>query len=227
MEKKELNFNEMYDTNTLMTTIYSESVGTGEVRGFIEDVKIDNKDEITPFLKISKILYNHTSEVYGLIKLSNPKELTEEDIFRYFEESEQIRTHVNFTNKINIEERKEIISQSFIIQKMPGCDNFELEKKFEKIINNANFKNIEQSRLSYSKLNQIFEDLNYEVEMRRTPIQFFCRCSKESFKRSLLMLGKYEIEDMKEKNQRSILCKTCNTEYSLENSDFDELLSKL
>jgi molecular chaperone Hsp33 len=223
-------YNKMYENKSMMTTIYSESIGTGEVRGFIEEIKVDkdenkdDKEEYSSFLKISKILYNHSSEVYGIIKLRNSNRLTEEDIFTYFEESEQIRTHVhfNFQNK-----NDDIISQSFILQKMPGCDDVELEKRFEKIINNRYYKDIEQYGLSYTKLNKIFDDLKIKVEMTRTPIQFYCRCSKELFKKSLVMLDKDEILDMKDKNQNSIVCKTCNTEYILDQYDFEELLSKI
>jgi redox-regulated HSP33 family molecular chaperone len=90
---------------SMLTTIYSESIATGEVRGFIEETNLDQinsnekeEDEENSFLKISKILYHHTSEVYGVVKLRNSTKLTEDDIYSYFEESEQIRTHINFTS---------------------------------------------------------------------------------------------------------------------------------
>jgi molecular chaperone Hsp33 len=208
-----------------MTTIYSESIGTGEVRGFIEESNVKNNEldrEKNSFLKISKILYNQKSEVYGIIKLKQRNRLTEEDIFKYFEESEQIRTHVFFKHEIN---QKNCISQGFILQKMPDCNLEELEKRFFQIIKNKNFLEINKNGLTFNNFMQIFQDLGLEVELRRTPIQFYCRCSKDQFKKVLVGLGREEIEDMKDKNQRTITCKNCNTNYILTDQDFSEIFN--
>lgn len=223
---------EVNNEKSFLTTIYSESIGTGEVRGFIEESKVDSevlKKDFSSLLKISKILYGHTTEVYGIIKLRNNNKFTEEDVFKYFEESEQIRTHVycNFNAETKDGVVKDLISQSFILQKMPNCDLEELEFRFEKIINNQNFKEICQQGLNISKLQQIFDDLKLEVELRRTPTQFFCRCSKDGLKDVLVMMGSEEIYDMKAKNQNSVCCKNCNKEYILDNKDFEDILTNI
>jgi molecular chaperone Hsp33 len=218
-------FKMISEEESQMTTIYSESIGTGEVRGFIEEGFFPNSDldkEKSSFLKISKILYNRQTEVYGIIKLINSNQLTEDDIFKYFEESEQIRTHVFFHHELN---EKNFISQGFILQKMPDCDLVELEKRFFHIINNRNFRDINKNGLLVSGFMKVFNDLGIEVEgIRRTPIQFYCRCSKSQFINVLTNLGKPEIEDMRRRDQRIITCKNCNTNYNLSDEDFDRLL---
>lgn len=219
---------------SMLTTIYSESIATGEVRGFIEETNLDqinfnekDEDEENSFLKISKILYHHTSEVYGVVKLRNSTKLTEDDIYSYFEESEQIRTHTNFNfkNISDYESNSFLISQSFMLQKMPDFSNSEIHDKYEQIRNNKFYKEIQNEGLNFTRINNMFEDLKFDVEMRRTPIQFYCRCSKDQIKKSLIMLQKDEILDMKEKNQNSIECKICNTEYILNVQDFEYLLN--
>lgn len=218
-------FKMISDEESQMTTIYSESIGTGEVRGFIEEGNFPNSEldkEKSSFLKISKILYNRSTEVYGIIKLTNSNQLTEDDVYKYFEESEQIRTHVFFHHELN---EKNFISQGFILQKMPDCDLVELEKRFFHIINNRNFRDINKNGLLISSFMNVFNDLGLEVEgIRRTPIQFFCRCSKSQFMNVLINLGKPEIEDMKRRDQTTITCKNCNTNYHLSNEDFEHLL---
>jgi molecular chaperone Hsp33 len=223
---------EVNEGKSFLTTIYSESIGTGEVRGFIQESKVDSealKNDFISLLKISKILYGHTSEVYGMVKLRNNNKFTEEDVFKYFEESEQIRTHVycNFKSETKDGIVKDLISQSFILQKMPNCDLEELENRFEKIINNRNFKEICEQGLNISQFQQIFDDLKLEVELRRTPTQFFCRCSKDGLIDALVMMGSEEINDMKAKNQNSVCCKNCNKEYLLDDKDFEDILIKI
>jgi molecular chaperone Hsp33 len=215
------------EDKSIISTIYSESMATGEVRGFFDMSKVDSTElnrDFTSFLKISKILYNHTSEVYGMIKLKNQNGFTEDDVFKYFEESEQIRTHVFFNNKVKEEG---IVSQGFILQKMPNCDLIKLENRFFDIINNKIFKQINEDGLTYSQFMNVFKDLGIEVECRRTPVQFFCRCSKSGLKNVLIMMGRGEIEDMLQKEQKSVSCKNCNKEYILTDQDFKDILEKV
>jgi molecular chaperone Hsp33 len=223
---------EVNEDKAFLTTISSESIGTGEVRGFIEESKIDSEilnNDFSSFLKISKILYGHTEEVFGVIKLRNQNKFTEDDIFKYFEESEQLRTHVycNFKAEKNDSKITDLISQSFILQKMPNCDLEELEDRFLKITNNRNFKEICQEGLNISQFQKLFDDLKLDVELRRTPTQFFCRCSKDGLKHVLVLMGAEEIKDMRSKEHNSVTCKNCNKEYKLSDADFNDILEQI
>ena len=171
-------------------------------------------------MKISKILYNHHQEVSGIVKLKSNK-LTSDDIYNYFELSEQIRTHVLFTNNYS----SKFISQGFILQKMPDCDLEKLSYLFKKITNNNNFFEIQNSGLNVESVYKIFSDLELEVECNRTPIQFFCRCSLTQFMSFLKTLGKDTIIDMKEKNQRTLTCQTCLKKHVLKDQDFIDLIN--
>jgi len=209
-----------YETDNILTSIYSESISNGEIRGFLEDNEIKEKSTYSDFLKIGKILYNHYQEVSGIIKLQSNK-LTSEDIFNYFELSEQIRTHVFFHNNFT----EHSISQGFILQKMPDCDLNKLSKLFTDIKENPSFQSIQNEGLSADKVYKIFNDLNLEVECKRTPIQFFCRCSIAQFMKTLKGLGKETILDMREKNQRTLTCQLCRNQYILKDVDFDNLIT--
>jgi molecular chaperone Hsp33 len=208
-----------YVKNKNLNTIYAESICTGEVRGFLEEEKINEKWDKN-YIKISKILYNHTEEVYGIIKLEGDR-LVEDDIFNYFDNSEQIRTRVYFRNKPDL-------ALGFILQKMPGCEDSELEYRFEKILQNKNFGKILNEGLTYSDFSNIFKDLNMQVEgFRRTPIQYFCRCSRDQFYQVLKQLGKDNLVDMKKKQHNKITCKNCNKQYELSEKDFDDLINTI
>ena len=209
------------ETGNILTTIYSESISNGEIRGFLEENEINDSNDYSNFLKISKIPYNHHQEVSGIIKLQSNK-LTHHDIYNYFEESEQLRTHVSFTNR---EFENKFISQGFILQKMPDCDLEELLILFNKITENKNFKSIQQKGLSSDLVYKIFDDLNLEIELKRTPIQFFCRCSMTQFITLLRNLGKENLLDMRIKNQRTLTCQTCKTSYILKDEDFENILN--
>ena len=211
-----------YETDNILTTIYSESISNGEIRGFLEENQINDSKDYSNFLKVSKILYNHNQEVSGIIKLQSNK-LTHEDIYNYFEQSEQIRTHIFFTHR----DLKSFISQGFILQKMPDCDLEELLILYNKIIQNKYFKIIQEDGLSSDLVYNIFDNLNLEVELKRTPIQFFCRCSMTQFVSLLINLGKETLIDMRNKNQRTLTCQTCRSSHILKDEDFDNLIDSL
>jgi molecular chaperone Hsp33 len=205
-----------------LTTMYSESICTGEIRGFIEESKQSADANFKPYLKISKILYNRHEEMYGLVKLIEPNGLTEDDIYNYFETSEQIRTHVFLKNRIT---EGDILSLGFILQKMPDCDTQLLENRFIRIVQNKNFRDIiAGGGLNVTTFNRALQDLDIRVEgLRRTPIQFYCRCSKGQFIDVLKTLGKETITDMKSKGQNKVTCRNCNKVYELTDNDFNYL----
>lgn len=210
-----------------ITNVYSESICTGEVRGYLEDYTVNKSDfeeSFNQFLKVSKILYNHKSEVTGTIKLTENK-LTENDIFRYFEESEQIRTYVKFKSSYKEEEDK-MLSHGFILQKMPDCDLELLENQLKKIVESEKYRNMINDHLSITKIRDLFEFLNLDVVISgRTPVDFFCQCSLEDFKTLLRTFPREDLKDMKAKNQNSLKCRTCNTNYVLSEKDFEDILN--
>jgi molecular chaperone Hsp33 len=210
-----------YETNDNLTTILSESISNGEIRGFLDESPIKEKAPNQNFLKVSKILYNHYQEVSGYIKL-NSNSLTSEDIYNYFDLSEQIKTHVDFNHSSNSDE---FISQGFILQKMPECDLDRLQKLFNDILQSPYYSNIKNSRLNASRVYQLFKDLGVEVECRRTPVQFYCRCSIGQFLTIMKSLGEESILDMREKNQRTLTCQMCKKGYIMQDSDFESLLN--
>lgn len=209
-----------------VTSLYSESICTGEVRGFLEENVFNEEEhdgEIDQYLKIAKILYNHKTEVSGMIKLTSNK-LTENDIFRYFEESEQIRTHLKFSTYYK-EKIDKMISQGFILQKMPDCDLEILDRKYHKIIVSSNFDDLIENGLSISAVEKLFKDLNLDVKITgRTPIDFFCRCSIETFKSALKTFPGKDIKEMRDNNHNKLKCKACNTNYCLSEKDFEDIL---
>jgi molecular chaperone Hsp33 len=222
-------FSEYFDIDKqkyLVKNIYSESISTGEVRGYLEETIVKSSDfegSIDDYLKISKILYGQKSEITSMIKLGENK-FKEEDIFRYFEESEQIKTYLKFKLSYK-EDVDKMLSHGFIIQKMPFFDEDLLQEKYNQIISNEKFIDIIEGNLCISKIVELFSELNFDVTItNRTPVDFFCRCSLDTFKTLLKSFPKEEILDMQNKKQDSLKCRTCNTKYILSDQDFNDLI---
>jgi molecular chaperone Hsp33 len=58
-------------------------------------------------------------------------------------------------------------------------------------------------------------------------LDFFCRCSKESFMQKLIALGQDELKDMQEKGNNELVCRYCNKKYTLDDNDFESLFVEL
>jgi redox-regulated HSP33 family molecular chaperone len=213
----------------LVKNLYSESISTGEVRGYIEETVVKESEfegSIDDYLKISKILYNQKSENSSMIRLKENK-LTEIDIYRYFEESEQIKTFLNFETSYR-EEIDRMFSHGFIIQKMPDFDEGLLKERFDNIISNDIYNDICKGNLCVLKIEELFKELNFDVTIsNRTPIDFFCRCSLETFKSLLKSFSIEDILDMHKKNQNTLKCRTCNTQYKLSGKDFTDIMDSI
>ena len=91
--------------------------------------------------------------------------------------------------------------------------------------------------LSHSSIEELLDDgyspeeilkqaMPFEIDIvNNTPVDFFCRCSLEKFMDNLLVLGKTEIESMKNEQQYELICKYCNSKYYLSEEDFAIMLS--
>ena len=57
-------------------------------------------------------------------------------------------------------------------------------------------------------------------------VDFFCRCSKDSFKSKLITLGTKELISMQKEGHDKLVCQYCNSEYKLDDEDFEQIIEE-
>jgi len=215
--------------NGLISKIYAEASHNGESRGYVEFAEniqtknvVDKEEKILGigFLKVTRILYDHADPVTGIIELT--KGDIASDLAYYFNKSEQIPTAVLM--EVETDDKGFISSSSgLIIQAMPGSVYEELQIIFSKV----------EELLSKGKLfdtSKSVEDLLKDIVpfdftiIKKNIIDFFCRCSKESFIDALITLDLKEIQEMQQSHQNELVCKYCNKHYYLDDKDFAQII---
>ncbi len=218
------------DGSGLIRKIFAEALQLGETRGFVEinnefaDKKINDISEAlgAGTLRISKILYHKAEPIQGIVPLVRGD--IADDLVYYFAQSEQIPAAVVLDTDFDSHGLVEHAG-GLIIQAMPGYDKKQLQELF--IMLNSLYSLTDYFARGLNPLETLREILPFEFDVVNSiQVDFFCRCSKESFISKLLTLGPDEIKSMKKNSQNELVCKYCNKHYYLENKDFDKLLEE-
>ncbi|MCX7930537.1 MAG: Hsp33 family molecular chaperone HslO [Chlorobi bacterium] len=207
-------------------TVYAEALQLGEVRGFIEYNTATN-GHCSPLgagiLQVRKILYEKAEPVTGIVELQAGNITT--DLAHYFWQSEQIPTGVRLDVTLDAAQRIECVA-GIIVQALPGAHPDRLRHVYNFLQEIGTL--CELVRASYTAEEIIRQTLPGDVEIfNSTPVDFFCRCSKDRFKEMLLGLGENEIAQMRQHGQNELVCQYCGQRYYLDESDFEQLLRQL
>ena len=211
--------------------IYSEALQLGEIRGFIDydsDIESFNAESIYDYLaggalRVIKILYNTSEPFIGVVPLVKGDLAT--DLAYYYRQSEQIPTAVVLDASVDNNGK---IKQSggILLQALPGAKTEDIEIIYKQISQIGLLADLfENEEMPEDIVKKIFH-LEYKI-LNDTPIDFFCRCSKDNFKQKLLTLGLSEIRDMKQKNENELVCRYCNNKYFLDESDFNWIIETI
>lgn len=215
----------------LISEIYAEALQVGECRGFVKLADKDTNSEINNIrdilgkgkLTVSRILYNHLEPIVSVVPLLNGDVST--DIEHYFLQSEQINSaviiDVEFDDNENI-----ITSGGILVQAMPGALQEEIDTVVSSITEIDKFCEEIEHHDSLEELLKYHLPFEFDV-VKTKQVDFFCRCSMESFKSKLLLIGSHEIEDMRKDGHNELVCQYCNKKYYLTDKDFDEILGQL
>lgn len=219
------------DSNGSIGKIYAEAMQNGECRGFvrfddnIENFSHGNLGEVLGIgiLKVSKILYNESAPVEGIVELVRSD--IETDLAYYYTQSEQVPTavklDVSFDDKGRIKH-----SGGIIVQAMPGAPQEEIEKIHDTLRDMGAFSDYLKKGMTPDKI--VNEVLPFEFEILKSKqLDFFCRCSKESYLKKLITFGAKELKSMKQQGHNELVCQYCNSKYHIEEEDFDELLKEI
>jgi len=215
--------------NGLISKIYAEASHNGENRGYVEFAEniqttnvVENSSDIIGigFLKVTRVLYDHAEPVTGIIELS--KSDIASDIAYYFNKSEQIPTAVLMETE---SDDKGFISSSsgLIIQAMPGSVYEELKLIFNKVEELLSRGKLFDTSKSIEELLNDIVPFDFTI-IKKNIIDFYCRCSKDSFIDALITLDLKEIEEMQQSHQNELVCKYCNKHYYLDDVDFAKII---
>ena len=207
-----------------------EAMQVGEVRGY---VRYDNELINEPFdslsdlfgagtFKVIKILYNKKEPQTSVISIQ--KGDIESEIIKYYSQSEQIQTSIML--EVEIDDNG-MITQSggIIVQALPGTKKKDIQKISRQLKETKSIGKYFNEGLTPDKA--LKEILPFEFDIIcRTPVDFFCRCSKENFISKLLTLEHKEIQEIHDSGQNELVCQYCNSKYELNEMDFLKLLEE-
>lgn len=137
-----------------------------------------------------------------------------DDLTYYFAASEQVPSCVALGILM---ERNNTVKQAggFIIQLMPFAQEEVVQKLEEKISGIKPVTTLlEEGNTPEQILSLLLGDMGLEIT-EKTPVQFFCGCSKERVEKVLYSLKKEELKEMiAEGRDVELHCHFCNTDYA-------------
>jgi molecular chaperone Hsp33 len=213
--------------------IYAEAMQIGEVRGFVANphCELDYNQGSTRLsdalgagmMRVSRILYGNYEPVVGLVELTAGDVST--DLAYYLRQSEQIPSavmlDVQFADDGSVSQ-----SGGLIVQAMPGAPDTEIEAMVRGLRDLEALPRLYDDNFSPEEVLKMLTKRELH-ELDNAQVDFFCRCSLDRFKTSLLALGAEEIRGMQAEDQRELTCQYCGKAYHLTDSDFASLLTEL
>lgn len=209
----------------LVRSVTAEAMQVGEVRGYINLNRSPNEDRTTPLgqglLRVQRILYGEYEPVMGIVELRRGDVTS--DLGYYLTQSEQIPSA--FVIDVAFDGEKIRQSVGLVVQAMPGARAEDIFKLYDSIdyLNRLT----EYADAGYGPNEILQQIMPSEIDIvASSPVDFFCRCSHERFTSALMTLNVDEIIQMKEENQRELVCQYCSRRYELTNEDFDRLINR-
>ncbi len=210
--------------------VNAEAASNGEVRGYVTRPKaeLDFREKSSlgdgigvGLLTVTKSLYNRSRPVSGTVALVRGN--VNEDIAHYLLQSEQIPSAVSMDVAVDVTGG---ISEAggVLVQAMPGASKDEIARLEENIRNMPVIGN----QLAGGYLEDILAKVSKGIdvkELARYPVDFFCRCSKDRFRRSLALLDPDELLAM-EGEAEELVCHYCNSRYIFSRKELDAIAQK-
>ncbi|KYR00501.1 hypothetical protein DLAC_02509 [Tieghemostelium lacteum] len=225
-------------SNKNPNNIYAEAVHVGEVRGYSINSNLPENDDVSVERKsvfnFSKILYGNQKPISSFVSGSADVNI-QEDFQTFFDKSEQIPTFISLENLVNFQNGDTEFNGGVLIQSLPSSNAQSLINHIKETFEKKNLSidyllNVEKLTLSeileriYSSADQ-HPDYDPIKSIDCTFVDFFCRCSLNTFKTKLQTLGLEEILSMKEQNHDTLNCIYCNKNYKLSPNDFQDMIN--
>jgi molecular chaperone Hsp33 len=211
--------------------IFADADSNGNVRGYLSDALID-----AYFDEIGNLTIEQLIGKKGSIRVMSDSGMNHiftgitdmpynnivDDFSYYFNQSEQIPTHISLD--IVFDTNNEVISsRGIFVQLLPGAPS-NLINKIKKIIS-ENYS-VLFSKEKNTRFNEIVLKLFDESEVIGIEsLHLFCGCSKEMLYHILHSLSKDELVDSVQNNKPiETVCHICGTKYSYDPNEIKNLL---
>jgi len=205
----------------------------GEVRGYVDNPHVDLPLNERGKLDVSGAVgegYLHVIKDLGLkepYRGSIPIVSGElgEDFTYYFAKSEQTPSAVALGVLVATDYSVQV-SGGFILQLLPGLEEEEIAAIEQKL---AKLPPITTLMAGGEDLEEVLKRMVDSVTiLERTDIRFQCKCSRERVERTLLSLGREEIEQIiREDGKAELVCHFCNEAYAYNGEQLHSLLERL
>ncbi len=116
-----------------------------------------------------------------------------------------------------------------MINLMPDCGEEEISKIEEALKKAPSISTMISEEKSLLEIAQIITgDENVKIIEENLKIEYECGCSKEKISKSLISIGKEELNRIiEEDGEAEIICHFCNKKYNFTKEELKELLSKV
>lgn len=196
-----------------------EAMAAGEVRGYLQLSGHENHDQVESdgLMKVEKILYGQRSPYETTISATGDARL---DWNTFYRTSEQIETFVDLTTRSGPKGSNRFCG-GLVLQKLPSDeDDASAGNEYQTMLDLVKHISISAHLSELGTLGYLREVLTDAVALPEnttvTPLDFYCRCSKEKFSDRLQLFSSEEKEAMRKENPVvEATCAFCNETYQL------------
>ena len=160
----------------------------------------------------------------GMIELQSGE--IADDFTYYFATSEQIPSSVGLGVLVN-EDQSVREAGGFIVQLMPGTSIEMIEKLEQTLSTIDSVTDMLKSGMSPEDMvGYILGDIEFRI-MEKTELSFKCGCSVEKLEKTLMSLGRKELENMIQENVPiDVCCHFCSKHYNFEVEDLKRIFEQ-
>lgn len=199
--------------------IYAETWGKNLVRGFSKKYEADMAEDKGVF-SVEKRLPAADSDHSSSRNLEDPnKGLTDHDVQQYFDLSEQVYSKVYISGDNFASKTGDYFALSFVIQKLPGGENDQIDEIYHKILKNS--QALHADNLSEIHLEKLFDQ---EVNISSSEHEFKCNCTKEIVTKHMKSMPIESLISMKQDSYQLVSCSTCSEAYKFSKEEIDSYL---
>ena len=210
--------------------VIAEATSNGEVRGYATrpDAELDFRDNRSlgdgigaGVMTVTRILYNRARPVSGTVALVRGN--VNEDLAHYLLQSEQIPSAVSLD--VALDENGDVSGAGgVLVQAMPDA----VQDKTICLENNIRLMPQVGEQLKNGYLDDILSTVANGLqvkELTRYPVDFFCRCSRERFKRSLALVSPDELLSLDNETEE-LVCHFCSERYLFHREEIQAIAQK-
>ncbi|MFN3946572.1 MAG: Hsp33 family molecular chaperone HslO [Aquificaceae bacterium] len=178
----------------------AEADGMGRVRGFIEGYPLEDwSSGVITVVKELRLGTPYTSIVPVVGRD------VKEALSFYFDQSEQTKTYIDMFVKVEDEKVKEALA--YLVQVLGGAKEDSVSK-IEKNIKSLDLEGFRPEDIATA----ILKDMEPRL-IGLKEVSYYCPCSEEIAKASLLLLEEEELKDLLKEGPAQVVCKFCKRVY--------------